>query len=98
MSGASATFEKKGWLVMSKRDEALGTRMSITERVRKRKNRPGPGYADPDYELSLDTIAARQAVEDSQRRQTDPKSRCSCAVPTASLPLAPFKTCSISTY
>ncbi len=32
----------------------------------------GLGYADPDYDLSVDWIAARQAIEDAQRRHDDP--------------------------
>lgn len=32
----------------------------------------GPGYADPDYDLSVDWLAAREAVEAAQARQADP--------------------------
>lgn len=33
-----------------------------------RTRKAGPGFADPDYELSLDWIAARAAVQEAQRR------------------------------
>jgi multimeric flavodoxin WrbA len=39
-----------------------------------RTRRAGAGYADPDYELSLEWLEARQAIEDAERRQKDPKS------------------------
>jgi len=32
----------------------------------------GPGYADPDYELSVDWLAARERIEAAARRQADP--------------------------
>lgn len=32
----------------------------------------GRGYADPDYELSIDWLAARDAIDDAQRRHDDP--------------------------
>ena len=32
----------------------------------------GPGYADPDYDLALDWIAARAAVDEAQARHEDP--------------------------
>ncbi len=31
----------------------------------------GPGFADPEYELSLDWIAARQAIQEAERQQKD---------------------------
>jgi multimeric flavodoxin WrbA len=31
----------------------------------------GPGFADPDYELSLDWIAAREAIDEAERQQKD---------------------------
>jgi multimeric flavodoxin WrbA len=34
----------------------------------------GPGYADPDYELSVEWIANRQRIDDAQRRCADPAS------------------------
>src|SRR5690242_21582519 len=33
-----------------------------------RTRKAGPGFADPDYELSVDWIAAREAVQEAQRR------------------------------
>jgi multimeric flavodoxin WrbA len=33
-----------------------------------RTRKAGPGFADPDYELSLEWIAAREAVQEAQRR------------------------------
>jgi multimeric flavodoxin WrbA len=35
----------------------------------------GPGYADPDYDLSVDWIAARQRIEAAQLRWADPSSK-----------------------
>jgi hypothetical protein len=32
----------------------------------------GPGFADPDYEIAVDWLAARAAIEDAQRRYDDP--------------------------
>ena len=32
----------------------------------------GPGYADPDYDLSVDWIAARDAIDAAQAKQSDP--------------------------
>ena len=36
----------------------------------------GPGYADPTYELALDWIAAKAAVEAAQTRHNDPGGPC----------------------
>ena len=38
-----------------------------------RTQKAGPGYADPDYDLSTDWINARAAIEEAQRRHDDPK-------------------------
>jgi multimeric flavodoxin WrbA len=32
----------------------------------------GPGFADPDYDLALDWLAARAAIDDAQQRHDDP--------------------------
>ena len=37
-----------------------------------RVRKAGPGYADPDYELSLDWLAARDAIAAAEQRQRDP--------------------------
>ena len=34
--------------------------------------RAGPGYADPEYQLSVDWIAASERIKDAERRQKDP--------------------------
>jgi len=39
-----------------------------------RTRRAGAGFADPDYELSVEWLAAREAVEAAARRQCDPAS------------------------
>src|SRR5215467_10785051 len=39
-----------------------------------RTRRAGPGFADPDYELSVDWIAARQKIDEAERRQKEPAS------------------------
>lgn len=36
--------------------------------------RAGAGFADPDYELSVDWLAARAAIQEAQARQEDPRS------------------------
>jgi multimeric flavodoxin WrbA len=35
----------------------------------------GPGFADPDYDLSTDWLAARDAIAAAQRRHDDPEAR-----------------------
>src|SRR3954465_141742 len=35
----------------------------------------GPGYADPEYDLSVDWLAQRDAVREAERRQNSPSSR-----------------------
>lgn len=35
----------------------------------------GPGFADPDYDLAIDWIAAHEAVDAAQKRYGDPKER-----------------------
>jgi len=44
------------------------------DRYRKapRTRKAGPGYADPDYDLSVDWIAAHDAIAAAERRQRDP--------------------------
>src|SRR3954471_18159530 len=37
-----------------------------------RTRKAGPGFADPDYDLALDWIAAHEAVNQAQRRFADP--------------------------
>ena len=39
-----------------------------------RTERAGPGFADPDYELSIEWRAASQSVLDAEQRQKDPSS------------------------
>ncbi|WP_374532218.1 flavodoxin family protein [Phenylobacterium sp.] len=41
-----------------------------------RTRKAGPGYADPDYDLSLDWIAAKEAVEAAQARHDDRDGPC----------------------
>jgi hypothetical protein len=35
----------------------------------------GPGFADPDYDICLDWLAAREAIADAQKRHDDPGRR-----------------------
>jgi hypothetical protein len=36
------------------------------------RTRPaGPGFADPEYELALDWIKAREAIQEAERQQKD---------------------------
>src|SRR5690348_14775735 len=37
-----------------------------------RTRKAGPGFHDPDYDLSIDWIVAREAIEAAQRRHDDP--------------------------
>jgi multimeric flavodoxin WrbA len=37
-----------------------------------RTRKAGPGFTDPEYELSLDWLAARDAIEAAQKRHDDP--------------------------
>lgn len=37
-----------------------------------RTRKAGPGFADPDYDLAVDWIAAREAIEEAGRRHRDP--------------------------
>ena len=37
-----------------------------------RTRKAGPGFADPDYELSVDWIATRAAIQQAQREHEDP--------------------------
>jgi multimeric flavodoxin WrbA len=39
-----------------------------------RTRKAGPGFADPDYDLSIDWIAARDAIQAAQARHDDPVS------------------------
>ena len=39
-----------------------------------RTNKAGPGFADPDYDLSVEWVAANRAVEAAARRQADANS------------------------
>jgi multimeric flavodoxin WrbA len=39
-----------------------------------RTRKAGPGFADPDYDLSVDWIAAREAIDLAQKRHEDPAS------------------------
>ncbi len=41
-----------------------------------RTRKAGPGHADPDYDLSVDWIAARTAIEAAQARHADPDGPC----------------------
>jgi hypothetical protein len=38
-----------------------------------RTRKAGPGYADPGYELAVDRLEAREAIERAQARHDDPK-------------------------
>lgn len=42
------------------------------ERKSPRTRKAGPGYADPDYDLAVDWIAAKEAIEAAQVRHDDP--------------------------
>ena len=40
-----------------------------------RVQKAGPGFADPDYELPMEWLETRRAIQEAQRRQSDPKSK-----------------------
>src|SRR5205814_8511192 len=46
------------------------------DRYRKnpRKRKAGSGFADPEFELPIEWLAARDAIADAQRRHDDPAS------------------------
>jgi hypothetical protein len=46
------------------------------QRKSPRTRKAGPGFADPDYDLAEDWIAARAAIEAAQARHDDPPGRC----------------------
>ena len=46
------------------------------ERKSPHTRKAGPGYADPEYELATDWIAARAAVDAARQRHEDPKGPC----------------------
>src|SRR6187397_3036887 len=39
-----------------------------------RTQKAGPGYADPDYDLSVEWIEASRRIKEAERRQKDPSS------------------------
>lgn len=41
-----------------------------------RTRKAGPGYNDPTYDLAVDRISAKQAIDDAQRRHDDPPESC----------------------
>ena len=47
----------------------------IKYRKSPRREKAGPGFADPDYDLPQEWLAARRAIDEASRRQADPKSR-----------------------
>jgi multimeric flavodoxin WrbA len=52
----------------------LAWRSYIDSHKAPRTRRAGEGFADPNYELSVDWLAARDAIERAERTQKDPKS------------------------
>lgn len=44
----------------------------LHERKSPHTRKAGPGYADPDYDLSVDWIAAKAAIDAAQQRHDDP--------------------------
>ncbi|MDP3701523.1 MAG: flavodoxin family protein [Hylemonella sp.] len=59
---AIARLEEIAWAAYSE-----GRKAPFTQKA-------GSGFADPDYLLSTEWIAARQQIDDAQRRQADPAS------------------------
>src|SRR5207248_1958325 len=57
---AIARIEQIAWLAYKDERKSPVTRKA------------GPGYADPGYDLSVDWIAAREAIEAAAARQADP--------------------------
>jgi multimeric flavodoxin WrbA len=55
-------------------DKLIATAWQGYEKYRKspRERRAGPGFADPDFELPIEWLAARQAIQDAERRHRDP--------------------------
>jgi len=61
--GAIARIEQIAWAAYDD-----GRKAPITRKA-------GPGYADPDYDLSVDWIAAKERLEQAQKAWADPKTR-----------------------
>ena len=59
---ALARIEEIAWLAYK-----AGRKAPVTRKA-------GPGYADPDYDLSVDWLAARDAIAAAQAAQADPAS------------------------
>lgn len=56
--------------------EAIAWEAYSEGRKAPRTRKAGEGYADPDYELSLDWIAARAAIDKAQAEHDDPDGPC----------------------
>src|SRR5690349_11354709 len=55
-------------------DHVIGVAWDAYDRGRKapRTRKAGPGYADPDYDLSVEWIEASRRIKEAERRQKDP--------------------------
>ena len=60
---AIARLEEVAWEAYSK-----GRKSPVTQKA-------GPGYADPDYDLSVDWVAAKARIDAAQQQWADPGSR-----------------------
>jgi hypothetical protein len=54
-----------GWRCLA--DYQVGRKAPITQKA-------GPGYADPDYDLSVEWVATKLRIDEAQRRWADAKS------------------------
>ena len=61
-----ARLEEVAWAAYSE-----GRKAPFTQKA-------GPGYADPDYDLSTEWVATKQRIVDAQQRWADPKSPSGC--------------------
>jgi multimeric flavodoxin WrbA len=57
------------------RIEEIAFRNYAQGRKAPRTRKAGPGYADPEYELSVEWLAARERIERAQERWKDPATR-----------------------
>ena len=62
--------------VRSQIDEVIGVAWDGYNEYRKspRTRKAGPGFADPEFELPIEWLEARQAIHEAQRAHDDPKS------------------------
>src|SRR5215472_13591426 len=70
-------FQDSSFAVLSEELERVATAAWDAYRYHRKSphtRKAGYGFADPDYELAMDWLAAREAILAAERRHEDPKS------------------------